>query len=283
MPAGGEAFVQTVHHKEDTALPFFRRYFSPIQVGCALTTLDLGLTRDDTGPNISAKNPSYCELTALYWAWKNVDAPYYGLMHYRRIFSARSRSFAHRWHMARQRVWEARERVQLHTRGYLWPAVRTVTTVPELEAECAALSRFLEEHLPTVDAILPAPVQCRHLTMEQQYASWCCRNDYLIMLDCIGELFPDMTGAAKQASADHRFRICNMGIMRKPVFEDYCGRLFGVLEEVERRIDLRWRNSYQQRVFGFLSERFFNIYLRHVSQANAIRTLDLPTVFVELR
>lgn len=46
----------------------------------------LGYIPDNTGDNISAKNPNYCELTALYWVWKNLDCEYIGLCHYRRYF-----------------------------------------------------------------------------------------------------------------------------------------------------------------------------------------------------
>lgn len=45
---------------------------------------------DSTGDNISSQNPYYCELTALYWAWKNLDVPIIGLCHYRRYFANRS-------------------------------------------------------------------------------------------------------------------------------------------------------------------------------------------------
>ena len=48
-----------------------------------------GYRGDDTGENISWKNPNYCELTGLYWAWKNLDVDYLGLVHYRRHFSAK--------------------------------------------------------------------------------------------------------------------------------------------------------------------------------------------------
>ena len=60
--------------------------YMPIQVGKAISKFDLGFQGDDTGDNISMKNPYYCELTAQYWGWKNLDCQYIGLCHYRRYF-----------------------------------------------------------------------------------------------------------------------------------------------------------------------------------------------------
>lgn len=60
--------------------------YMPLQVGRAQHD-DCGYQGDDTGDNISAKNPYYSELTGLYWIWKNyTGADYLGLCHYRRYF-----------------------------------------------------------------------------------------------------------------------------------------------------------------------------------------------------
>ena len=62
--------------------------YLPVEAGAALHAKAIpGFTPDDTGDNISEKNENYCELTALYWAWKNLDADTIGLVHYRRFFS----------------------------------------------------------------------------------------------------------------------------------------------------------------------------------------------------
>lgn len=60
--------------------------YIPLQVGHALYN-DCGYQGDDTGDNISEKNPYYSELTGLYWIWKNdTKSDYLGLCHYRRYF-----------------------------------------------------------------------------------------------------------------------------------------------------------------------------------------------------
>ena len=61
--------------------------FLPVHVGAEQAKLPLkNTTPDNTGDNISERNFTFCELTAQYWAWKNLDADYYGLCHYRRYF-----------------------------------------------------------------------------------------------------------------------------------------------------------------------------------------------------
>jgi len=65
----------------------------PIHVGRAASRFKdemADYAGDDSGVNISEKNPQYCEMTAHYWIWKNVkDTKYVGVCHYRRYFGVR--------------------------------------------------------------------------------------------------------------------------------------------------------------------------------------------------
>ena len=69
---------------------FSNSVYTPIHVGRAVSKYKeemIDMIGDDTGDNISDKNPYYCEMTAQYWAWKNVhDVEYVGFCHYRRYF-----------------------------------------------------------------------------------------------------------------------------------------------------------------------------------------------------
>ena len=79
-------------HK-DTAL-LDSKILIPIQVGASGSARRFEqMLSDDTGDQISAKNPMYCELTAQYWAWKNLEADYYGFFHYRRYLSFSEQKF----------------------------------------------------------------------------------------------------------------------------------------------------------------------------------------------
>jgi hypothetical protein len=60
--------------------------YHSLHVGKAISD-DLGYPGDDSGENISAKNKSYCELTGIYWLWKNISCDIIGICHYRRFFT----------------------------------------------------------------------------------------------------------------------------------------------------------------------------------------------------
>lgn len=76
--------ILVAQHKE--ANVFQNDVYTPIHVGKSLSNKNLNILGDDSGDNISSLNPAYCELTAQYWAWKNLDVEYIGLCHYRRYF-----------------------------------------------------------------------------------------------------------------------------------------------------------------------------------------------------
>lgn len=71
-------------HKRLPELP--DSMYIPLQVGKAGKE-DFGYLGDDTGDNISEKNAAYCELTGMYWLWKNMDCDVIGICHYRRYFT----------------------------------------------------------------------------------------------------------------------------------------------------------------------------------------------------
>lgn len=75
------------HHKKEN-ISSYEGIHLPIHVGKAISNEILDMIGDDTGDNISNKNKIYCELTAMYWAWKNLGKiDYIGLCHYRRHFN----------------------------------------------------------------------------------------------------------------------------------------------------------------------------------------------------
>lgn len=76
--------IYVITHKKFNA-PADDGYIT-LQVGHALGN-DLGYIGDDTGENISGKNKNYCELTGVYWIWKNISCDIVGICHYRRYFA----------------------------------------------------------------------------------------------------------------------------------------------------------------------------------------------------
>ena len=196
--------------------------FLPIKVGAALNDADLGFVTDDTGDNISSKNANYCELTALYWAWKNLDADYVGLSHYRRHFIMNKSQ--DKW----QRV----------------------------------INRdFIEAKLEEADIILPKPRNYYIETSYSQYVHAHHKEDLDYTREIINEIYPLYIPAydeSMNSTKGHRF---NMFIMRREYFDKYMKWMFDILFELENRLDISSYSINDKRVFGFVSERLLDVWI----------------------
>jgi len=81
--------IYVITHKEFDIRYLDRDLYQVIQVGKEKKDV-CGYLRDDIGDNIADKNDNYCELTGLYWAWKNcqeTEEEITGIVHYRRYFT----------------------------------------------------------------------------------------------------------------------------------------------------------------------------------------------------
>ena len=199
--------------------------YLPLHVG-AEGKADLGYTKDNTGDNISAKNPNFCELTGMYWAWKNLSCEYIGLCHYRRYFA--------------------------HV-----PKSSNLT-----DKKKAIFSKVdYEKLLQTCDVILPQKRNYYIETVRSHYEHAHHKSDLDEVEKIIAEKFPAYSETFDKVMSRTKLHILNMFVMKKALFDEYCQWLFPVEFALEKKIDVSYYDPYNSRVFGFLSERLFNVWL----------------------
>ena len=194
---------------------------------------DLGYTGDDSGDNISVKNANYCELTGVYWAWKNLNAEYKGLAHYRRHFMLKG------------------------AKGTKQEKVMT-------QAQ-------LETLLKRTDIVLPNPRNYFIETNYSQYVHAHHAEDLDVTREILVERYPKYVKAfdeTMKSTVGHRF---NMFIMKADLFDRYCEWMFDVLFELEKRLDISQYSAYDSRVFGFVSERLLDIWIQ-TNELNYLNT-----------
>ncbi len=86
-PKGSDFVLYEVKNDRDKPLENHPELFifeKTIQAGAALTGKRISDLTDDTGMNISERNRMYCEMSAVYWVWKNTEHDWVGIEHYRR-------------------------------------------------------------------------------------------------------------------------------------------------------------------------------------------------------
>lgn len=239
-------------HKEDLAIRKDDVYM-PIQVGKALhPKLDLGFQCDNEGDNISDKNGSYCELTAIYWAWKNLkDVDVIGLCHYRRYFDFYNQC--------------------------KWPY---------------AVKAFPVSHLPYLDFSIPESI-VQQVRSGAVVASKLIHHPFSLGVDyCVHHYSEDMEtikailhenykeyeeAYAKVIENNNLMRPFNMFLMDWTDFEHYCDWIFAILKEAENRIRIEYYNPVQQRIWGYIAERLFNVWL----YAEQKKVIGKPVIWLD--
>ena len=204
---------------------------------------------DSTGDNIAEKNPYYCELTALYWLWKNQELDdFVGMCHYRRFFDLQ----------------DASDKWIVKQAGSL----KDVATEISAQRALALLRQY--------DVILPVHAALAY-TIEEDYCMAHRPQDWETMKAVLQEKYPDYVSTAEKVFQSNKVHFYNMFIMRRENFLAYMEWLFDILFEIEAQIKIPYQDRVQRRVFGYLAERLFNVYVAH----HQFRVKEQPIIFLQ--
>lgn len=192
---------------------------------------------DCVGEGISEKNPSYCELTVQYYAWKNEEADYYGFCHYRRFFC--------------------------FDKSIKKPYI-TLGKIKEKHKRLLGNGDEIKELVKSYDVISPIgeDVGC---TVYEKYvnSSVSFKEDIDLFVRILKEKYPYLSPYADEYLNGREQYFCNMFIMKKELFFEYSETLFSVLEEFDRHKKV-YGDFQKDRTDGYLGERFFGIYLEYL-------------------
>ncbi|UXN05124.1 DUF4422 domain-containing protein [Bartonella sp. HY406] len=235
---------------------------TPIQCGRSLSKKKLNMIGDDTGDNISNLNKSYCEMTALYWAWKN-DAKfdYIGFMHYRRFLDLHHEI--------------NRSNKTIH--GIIVDKFDTNFT-----NNFGLNSNFINKFMKGKDGVLPDPFKVDS-TVEEHYknANYHHIKDFRIAERVVSDLYPDDIAYFKEMALGNIIYPCNIFIFKRSIFIEYCDWVFPILEELRKEIDLDEYNDQEKRVIGYLSERLFTTFiLKKRATSPNVKFSEVPMVIL---
>lgn len=224
---------------------------------------DPRMSRDNDGENISAKNKTYCELSTQYWAWKNIDADYYGFCHYRRFLTLLPVS---------EELKSKRDE-----RGQISSPILNKYTVKKLGLDRSEeMEKFVEQYdcvLPVKQDLskLPTPKGVKKSVYEHfagHDRMFMHAEDLNTLMEVLAEKFPEYKEDAQQYLGHSEFWGFNCFILKKEWFEKLCEFEFGILFELEQRVDTRLYNRQQSRIYGFMGEILSCIFFYHLQKTH---------------
>lgn len=257
-------FVTHTSNKNDEVIE--NRLYTDVVAGAVNQRLPMpeGFVGDNTGTNISEKNKYYCELSTQYWAWKNVDAEYYGFCHYRRYMTLSGKDYSG--------YGESTRRGQINAE-ILSPRTASMFGLDNPDE--------MEKYVKDYDIILPleqdlSKLQTCQGIKKDVYGHFAGHDrmfmhapDLDLLIELIDRLFPDYSEDAHKFMKQSFFWGFNCFVMRKELFQELCEFEFTILEEMEKHIDNTYYNRQQSRIYGFMAEILSCLFFYHVKKTRS--------------
>lgn len=223
-------------------MPADTSVYLPIHVGCE-GKKNLGFQGDNTGENISTLNPYYCELTGLYWAWRNLDCDYLGLVHYRRYFTKMTKKYNE-----------------------------------SINIDDVVLNRHeIEQLLESSEVIVPKRRKYYIETLYSHYDHTFDGTHLDLARTMIEMKSPEYLPSFEKVMKQRSGYMFNMFIMKKELADDYFTWLFPILDSMYESMDLSGLTDFEARLFGRVSELLFNVWL----DKNNLKIKEVSFMYME--
>ena len=248
--------------------------YLPIHVGKKRNNIDLGIQTDcevngKECDNISDKNNIYCEMTAMYWAWKNItklypDIEYVGLCHYRRFYNA-NWSFLDKLKINLKKIKYTIASAAKHKIYGIEP-LKNINSVFEMEFQTS--TRKLGSFVKKYDFVSTYPFTIINNTTEM-FFQVIGRKYIELMTEIIDEDYKEYSIFYHEQLNSNKLYAQNMVIMKTSILDEYCSFVFSVLEKhikltIEKGIcsDPFTELTYD-RLSGYLSEVLTSTFVRY--------------------
>lgn len=263
-------------HKEVPKLD--ESVFMPIHVGKKNAKVDLGIPGDDTGDNISEMNYLYCELTGLYWAWKNLEADYLGLCHYRRLFSFHTKNkiqlFVRKVYYKIQQVLLAFSYTRKDTSFFY--ARYNVSGKDEVMKESRLFNDDINNYLarkPETVAFALREVNYGIISNYDRFSGIAGSYHLEITKKIIEQKYPTLNPYFSKTLYSNKLHYANMVIMKKEVFDNYCSFVFDVLKShlnclITDGYVISAKEKSLSRLSGYLGELLTSTYISYLLAKN---------------
>lgn len=245
--------------------------YVPVRCGAVFDQENpMGIPGDDTGDNISEKRMSFCEFTVQYWAWKNTQADYYGLCHYRRYLSFAEKRFpTDEYNMVHNAV--------------LTPGCKRKFGLLDAEHMKKCIERYdlAVSEYAQVEKI-PTPKGKTETVRELWDAhdgQFFERSAIDLLFQLIDALAPEYSRSAREYFAGTLHRGFNCFVMKRELFHRLCEFQFPIMFEAERCLDTTGYTQTMLRTPAFLGEMLYGIFVYHITTKETWRVGEFQLAF----